>query len=51
MSRVRAVDIIGTNLEGAKYTLAVPQNVYDAGVTSFADIAQYADEFDHLLMA
>lgn len=41
------IDILGTNLEGAKYTLAVPQSVYDAGVQSFADIAEYADEFDN----
>lgn len=40
------VDIVGVNLEGAKYTLAVPQYVADAGVTSFADIAKYADEFE-----
>lgn len=41
------IDILGTNLEGAKYTLAVPQYVYDAGVQSFADIAKYADEFEN----
>lgn len=41
------IDILGTNLEGAKYTLAVPQYVYDAGVQSFADIAEYADEFEN----
>ncbi|WP_028670073.1 choline ABC transporter substrate-binding protein [Saccharospirillum impatiens] len=41
------IDILGTNLEGAKYTLAVPQHVYDAGVQSFADIAKFADEFDN----
>lgn len=41
------IDILGTNLEGAKYTLAVPQYVYDAGVQSFADIAEFADEFDN----
>lgn len=41
------IDILGTNLEGAKYTLAVPQHVYDAGVQSFADIAEFADEFDN----
>ncbi|MGO1502921.1 MAG: choline ABC transporter substrate-binding protein [Marinobacter sp.] len=39
------VEEVITNLEGAKYTLAVPQYVYDAGVTSFADIAKHADEF------
>ena len=40
------VETVITNLEGAKYTLAVPQYVYDSGVTSFADIAKHADEFD-----
>lgn len=40
------VDIVGVNLEGAKYTLAVPQYVADAGVTSFADIATHAEEFE-----
>ncbi|MFG6666439.1 choline ABC transporter substrate-binding protein [Halomonas sp. HNIBRBA4712] len=34
------------NLEGAKYTLAVPQYVYDAGVTSVEDLAEHADEFE-----
>ena len=41
------IDILGKNLEGAKYTLAVPQYVHDAGVTSFADIAKHADKFDN----
>ncbi len=40
------VEDVRTNLEGAKYTLAVPQYVYDAGVTSFDDIAKNADKFD-----
>lgn len=34
------------NLVGAKYTLAVPKYVADAGVKSFADIAEHEDEFD-----
>lgn len=34
-----------TNLEGARYTLAVPREVYLAGVKSFADIAQNAEKF------
>lgn len=40
------VETIHKNLEGAKYTLAVPKYVYDAGVKNFADIAKFADKFD-----
>ncbi|MFC3700531.1 choline ABC transporter substrate-binding protein [Reinekea marina] len=40
------VETIHKNLSGAKYTLAVPQYVYDAGVKDFSDIAKYADKFD-----
>ena len=39
------VEIVRANLEGAKYTLAVPKYVYDAGVKSFADLAKHADKF------
>jgi glycine betaine/proline transport system substrate-binding protein len=43
----KSVESISTNLpEGAKYTLAVPQYVYDAGVKDFADISKHADKFD-----
>ncbi|MFC0268808.1 choline ABC transporter substrate-binding protein [Kushneria aurantia] len=42
-----SVDRLVANLEGAKYTLAVPQYVYDAGVTSVADLNDHADRFDH----
>ncbi|QFU02346.1 Glycine betaine-binding protein OpuAC precursor [Halomonas sp. THAF5a] len=41
-----SVDRLGANLEGAKYTLAVPQYVYDAGVTSVTDLAEHAEKFD-----
>lgn len=40
-----SVETVRANLEGAKYTLAVPKAVYDAGVTSFADLAKHADKF------
>jgi glycine betaine/proline transport system substrate-binding protein len=44
----KSVESISTNLpEGAKYTLAVPQYVYDAGVKDFADISKHADKFDN----
>jgi glycine betaine/proline transport system substrate-binding protein len=40
------VETLRANLTGAKYTLAVPRYVYDAGVRSFADIATHADQFN-----
>jgi len=39
-----SVETLVTNLEGAKYTLAVPQYTYDAGLKSFEDIAKFKDE-------
>lgn len=38
------VDIVGVNLEGAKYTLATTQALYDEGLQSFQDIAKFHDE-------
>lgn len=46
-----AVEVLGTNLEGAKFTLAVPKYVSDAGVKSFGDLAQHADKFDKKIYA
>ena len=42
----KTVEVVGVDLSGAKYTLAVPQYVADAGVHSFADIAAHKKEFD-----
>lgn len=39
------VETVRANLEGAKYTLAVPKYVFDAGVKTFADIAKHKDKF------
>jgi glycine betaine/proline transport system substrate-binding protein len=39
-----SVEVVGTNLEGAKYTLAVPQYTYEAGIQSFADIAEFKEQ-------
>ncbi|WP_318462232.1 choline ABC transporter substrate-binding protein [Photobacterium leiognathi] len=41
----KTVETVKANLEGAKYTLAVPKYVYEAGVKSFADLAKHADKF------
>lgn len=45
------VQVVRTNLAGAKYTLAVPKYVYDAGVVNFADIARFADKFKQRIYA
>ena len=39
-----SVDVLRANLEGAKYTLAVPQATYDAGLHGFADIARFSTQ-------
>jgi glycine betaine/proline transport system substrate-binding protein len=41
-----SIEDIKTNLTGAKYTLAVPTYVAEAGVKGFGDIAEFADKFD-----
>jgi len=41
-----SVESIGVNLEGAKYTLAVPSYVAEGGVKDFADIAKFTTELD-----
>jgi glycine betaine/proline transport system substrate-binding protein len=41
-----SVETIATNLEGAKYTLAVPQYTFDKGLQSFQDIAEFEDDLD-----
>ncbi|HVZ01048.1 MAG TPA: choline ABC transporter substrate-binding protein [Dongiaceae bacterium] len=40
-----SVETVHQNLEGAKYTFAVPQYAYDAGVHDIADLAKFADKF------
>ena len=41
-----SIETVKQNLEGAKYTFAVPQYVYDAGVHDIKDLAKFADKFD-----
>ncbi|MEZ5859020.1 MAG: choline ABC transporter substrate-binding protein [Geminicoccaceae bacterium] len=40
------VTSFGPNLEGAKYTLAVPAYLAEAGLRDFADIATFTDQLD-----
>jgi glycine betaine/proline transport system substrate-binding protein len=40
----KSVEVVRANLEGAKYTLAVPQATYDAGLHGFSDIARFRDQ-------
>lgn len=40
-----AIDIIGTNLTGAKFTLAVPKYVSESGVTDFSDLINAQKQF------
>jgi glycine betaine/proline transport system substrate-binding protein len=37
----KSIDVLNANLEGAKYTLAVPTYLYDKGLHDFADIAKF----------
>ncbi len=41
-----SVELLTVNLEGAKYTLAVNQAAYDAGLKDFADIAKFSQQLD-----
>ena len=42
----KSVDNVGVNLEGAKYTLAVPDYTFADGLKSFADIGKFKDKLD-----
>jgi glycine betaine/proline transport system substrate-binding protein len=44
-----SIDVIGANLTGAKYTLAVPAYTYEAGLHDFADIKRFAPQLKNAL--
>ena len=46
-----SIELLRANLTGAKYTLAVPQYVYDAGVHTFADIQRFSHQFQNHIFA
>ncbi|TNE85311.1 MAG: choline ABC transporter permease subunit [Deltaproteobacteria bacterium] len=41
-----SVEVVRANLEGAKYTLAVPLYTHEAGLADFADIQRFAEPLD-----
>ena len=41
-----SVESVGVNLEGAKYTLAVPTYLAEQGLKDFADIAKFREQLD-----
>jgi glycine betaine/proline transport system substrate-binding protein len=41
-----SIEVLGANLKNAKFTLAVPSYVAEAGVKNFADLAKFSDKFD-----
>jgi glycine betaine/proline transport system substrate-binding protein len=42
----KSVESLRANLEGAKYTLAVPTYLYDKGLKDFSDIVKFKDQLD-----
>ncbi len=47
LNSAKAIEVIGQNLEGAKFTLAVPSYMAEKGIKDFSDLAKHGDEFDH----
>jgi glycine betaine/proline transport system substrate-binding protein len=45
LTAAKAIEVLTKNLEGAKFTLAVPTYVADKGVKDFADLQKQADGF------
>jgi glycine betaine/proline transport system substrate-binding protein len=41
-----SIEIMGPNLTGAKYTMAVPTYLYDAGLKTFEDIAKFKTQLN-----
>jgi glycine betaine/proline transport system substrate-binding protein len=45
LTAAKAIEVMNKNLDGAKFTLAVPTYVADKGIKDFADLAKHGDEF------
>jgi len=46
LKAAKAAEVMTKNLEGAKFTLAVPAYMAEKGVKDFADLSKHADEFE-----
>ncbi len=46
LNGAQAIEVMAKNLEGAKFTLAVPTAVADNGIKDFADLGKNPDEFE-----
>jgi glycine betaine/proline transport system substrate-binding protein len=44
-----SIEVIGANLTGARYTLAVPAYSYEAGLRSFSDIARFGTSLGNVI--
>jgi glycine betaine/proline transport system substrate-binding protein len=42
----KSVEVLSANLDGAKYTLAVPSYLYDKGLHDFSDISKFGKDLD-----
>jgi glycine betaine/proline transport system substrate-binding protein len=41
-----SIEVLGTNLEGTKYTLAVPTYLFDQGLKTYADVPKFKDALE-----
>jgi glycine betaine/proline transport system substrate-binding protein len=45
LNKAKAAEVLNRNLQGAKFTLAVPTYVADKGIKDFSDLQKHGDEF------
>nr|CAD6427631.1 choline ABC transporter substrate-binding protein [Rhizobium sp. Q54] len=46
LNAAKAAEVLNKNLEGAKFTLAVPTATAEKGIKDFADLAAHAEDFE-----
>lgn len=49
LNAAKAVEVLNKNLEGAKFTLAVPTASAEKGVKDFADLEKHGDDFERTI--